>query len=169
MYIRPGHAVLDVGCGAGDDLRSLAQLVGPTGRVVGVDNSETMLQEARERTRGLPVECHTGDAHHLDFAADSFDSCRAERVLQHVEDPFQAFAELVRVVRPGGRVVVADPDYGTVMVDATHRALTQHILAFPCEMTRNGWIGRQLSGLAQQCGLVDVTIHGTTPCSRIGS
>ena len=86
-----------------------------------------------------------------------------------MEDLFQAFAELVRVVRPGGRVVVADPDYGTVMVDATHRALTQHILAFPCEMTRNGWIGRQLSGLAQQCGLVDVTIHGTTPCSRIGS
>src|SRR6266581_4620497 len=121
MYIRPGHAVLDVGCGAGDDLRSLAQLVGPTGRVVGVDNSETMLQEARERTRGLPVECHTGDAHHLDFAADSFDSCRAERVLQHVEEPFQAFAEFVRVVRPGCRVVVADPDYGTLMVDATDR------------------------------------------------
>jgi ubiquinone/menaquinone biosynthesis C-methylase UbiE len=161
MTIRPGHAVLDVGCGAGDDLRSLAELVGPTGRVVGVDNSETMLQQ--ERTHGLPVVCHIGDAHHLDFAADSFDSCRAERVFQHVEEPFQPFAELVRVVRPGGRVVVADPDYGTVVVDATDRALTQRILAFRAEMTRNGWIGRQLSGLAEQCGLVDVMIQPTTP------
>lgn len=80
-----------------------------------------------------------------------------------MEDPFQAFAELVRVVRPGGRVVVAEPDYGTLIVDATDRALIQRILAFRCEMTRNGWIGRQLSRLAQQCGLVDVTIHGTIP------
>jgi ubiquinone/menaquinone biosynthesis C-methylase UbiE len=55
MNVRAGHAVLDVGCGAGDDLRSLAELVGPTGRVVGVDNSETMLHQARERTHGLPV------------------------------------------------------------------------------------------------------------------
>jgi SAM-dependent methyltransferase len=59
MNIRPGHAVLDVGCGAGDDLRSLAELVGPTGRVVGVDNSETMAHEARTCTHGLPVECYT--------------------------------------------------------------------------------------------------------------
>ena len=80
-----------------------------------------------------------------------------------MEDPFQAFAEFVRVVRPGGRVVVAEPDYGTVVVDATDRALTQRILAFRAETTRNGWIGRQLSGLAQQCGLVDVTIQPTTP------
>jgi hypothetical protein len=42
-----------------------------------------------------------------------FDSCRTERVLQHVEDSFQAFADFVRVVRPGRRIVVADPDYGT--------------------------------------------------------
>ena len=61
MNVRPGYAVLDVGCGAGDDLRSLAELVGPTGRVVGVDNSETLVHEARARTYGLPVECHIGE------------------------------------------------------------------------------------------------------------
>jgi SAM-dependent methyltransferase len=155
--------VLDVGCGAGDDLGSLAELVGPTGRVVGVDNSETMLREARERTQGLPVECHIGDAHHLDFAPDTFDGCRAERVFQHLENPLQAFAELVRVARPGARVVVADPDWGTLVVDAMDRTLTRRILTFRCEMTRNGWMGRQLPALARQCGLVEVTIHGATP------
>jgi ubiquinone/menaquinone biosynthesis C-methylase UbiE len=163
MNVRPGHAVLDVGCGAGDDLRSLAELVGPTGRVVGVDNSETMLHEASERTQGLPVECHVGDAHRLEFAADTFDGCRAERVFQHLERPTEAFAELVRVVRPGGWVVVGDPDFGTLVVDATQRNLTQRILTFRCEMVRNGWIGRQLPAFAQRCGLVDVTVHGTTP------
>src|ERR1700694_4537807 len=55
MGVQPGHAVLDVGCGAGDDLRQLAELVGPSGRVVGVDNSETMVQQARGRCVGLDV------------------------------------------------------------------------------------------------------------------
>jgi pimeloyl-ACP methyl ester carboxylesterase len=108
MKIRAGHAVLEVGCGAGDDLRSLAELVGPTGRGGRCDCSETMDHEARAYS-WVPVECHIGDAHHLEFAADSFDSCRAERVLQHVVDPFQTLSELARVVRPGGRSSCPNP------------------------------------------------------------
>jgi ubiquinone/menaquinone biosynthesis C-methylase UbiE len=101
--------VLDVGCWAGDGLRSLAEFVGATGRVVGVDTSKAMLAEARARTEGLAVECRVGDAHRLEFATDTFDACRADRVFQHLERPREALAELVRVTRPGGWIVVMDP------------------------------------------------------------
>ena len=58
MGARPGARLLDVGCGAGDDVRALAQIVGPDGWVAGIDNSEQMVTEARKRTEGLdlPVE-----------------------------------------------------------------------------------------------------------------
>src|SRR6266571_8459332 len=65
-----GQRVLDVGCGTGDDSREIAGLVGPEGRVVGVDYSAGMVAEARRRTTdaSLPVEFHEGDVMKLDFA-----------------------------------------------------------------------------------------------------
>src|SRR5262245_54965706 len=72
LGLQDGQSVLDVGCGAGDDLRALAALVGPTGRVVGVESSAEMLAQARERTRGLPVDVRMGHAQRLDFPDGSF-------------------------------------------------------------------------------------------------
>ena len=158
MAIRPGHTVLDVGCGTGDDLRKLAELVGPSGHVIGVDRSEAMLREARARTEGLSVECRVGDAHQLEFPANMFDACRSDRVFQHLEQPRQAIAELVRVTRQGGRVVVFDPDYDTLVVDAADKKLTRRIVAFISDSHREGWMGRRLRALAAQSGLVDVTV-----------
>ena len=111
LEVKTGAHLLDIGCGPGDNVRALAQMVGSTGRVVGVDNSEAMIAEARKRAEGLnlPVEYSVGDAHHLDFADNTFDGCRAERVFQHVENPGQVLLEMVRVACPGGRIVVLDP------------------------------------------------------------
>ena len=118
--IREGDAILDLGCGPGDDTRRLALLVGATGRVVGVDSSEAMIAEARRRAEGsgLPVEYRIGNVQGLEFTDGEFDGCRAERVFQHLPDPAQALAELVRVTRPGGRIVIC-PRLG----DARHRLL----------------------------------------------
>ena len=65
----PGDSVLDVGCGPGDDLFHMAALVGPTGRLVGLDTSETMIAEARKRASQLnvPVSFEVGDVHALRF------------------------------------------------------------------------------------------------------
>jgi ubiquinone/menaquinone biosynthesis C-methylase UbiE len=67
LDVQPGAHLLDVGCGTGDDVRILGQLVGSRGRVVGVDHSETMITEARKRAEGvnLPIEYQVGDAQHL--------------------------------------------------------------------------------------------------------
>jgi len=99
------------------------------------------------------------------FADGTFDSCRADRVLQHLENPQKALSELVRVARAGARVAISDPDWDTIVIDAADRELTRQIVAFRCDTLRNGWMGRQHTALASQCGLVDVTTHAFTTMS----
>jgi ubiquinone/menaquinone biosynthesis C-methylase UbiE len=160
LDLRPGMAVLDVGCGTGDDARALAAQVGRSGRVVGLDSSETAVAEARRRSDGdeLPVEFQVGDAHVLPFAADTFDAVRSDRVLQHVADPARALAELVRVTRTDRPVVVMDADWDTLVVDAPDRAVTRAVLRAHADAVPNGWIGRQLRGLFVTAGLRDVLV-----------
>ena len=159
LGLRPGTRVLEVGCGTGEDARAMAELVAPDGLVVALDSAETMVQQARERCAGLPVECRVGDVHALDFVDGSFDAVRADRVLQHVADPIRAFAELVRVVRPGGRVYALDPDWDTLVVDGGERGVTRRVTMHRTDRVRNGWMGRQLAGLAGDAGLVDLAVH----------
>src|SRR5215470_20117561 len=79
LALQAGHHVLDVGCGAGDDVRALARIVGPSGRSVGIDSSQTMIVAARERTAGeAGIEFRIGDAERLDFPDNSFDACRTD-------------------------------------------------------------------------------------------
>src|SRR5262249_6602104 len=115
LRLRPGQTVLEIGSGTGEDVLEMARRVIPDGRVIGVDISEAMLAEARRRAtgRGLPVEYRLGDGSALPLPDDSVDRCRADTVLQHVADPDRTVAEMVRVVRPGGRVVALEFDLGT--------------------------------------------------------
>jgi ubiquinone/menaquinone biosynthesis C-methylase UbiE len=104
--LAPEHASagLDVGCGYGADVEALADRLRPGGRAVGIDVSATMIAEARRRVAGsgLDVRFVVGDALALPFDDDTFDVCRIETVLQHVDAPGQAVAEMARVTRPGG-------------------------------------------------------------------
>jgi ubiquinone/menaquinone biosynthesis C-methylase UbiE len=159
LELQEGDAVLDAGCGTGDDARGMVTYVGPSGRVVGLDASEETLAEARQRVSeaGIAVEFVHGDVHELPFADATFSAVRAERMLQHVEDPRRAMGELARVTRPGGRVVIFDTDWETLIVDADDIATTRAILQEKCRLLRHGWIGRRLSGLMHEAGLEDIT------------
>jgi len=164
MGARSGARLLDVGCGTGDDVRTLAQIVGPQGSVVGIDNSEQMVAEARKRTEGLdlPVEFRVGNAAHIDFPDNTFDGCRAERILIHVEDPRAVLAEMVRVTKPGGRIVTLDADWDTIVLDAPNRELTRKVLRLVSNTMRNNLISRQVPGILRQMALQDVVTGAGT-------
>lgn len=159
LELHDGLHLLDIGCGTGDDVRVLAQIVGPRGRSVGVDASAVMIEEAQRRhaASGLSVAFTVGDAQHLEFADASFDRCRAERVLMHLAHPERALAEMVRVVRPGGKIVVFDMDWGMMFVDSPYQETTRTIIHAFSDGMRHGWIGRSLPRLFQAVGLVEVT------------
>jgi ubiquinone/menaquinone biosynthesis C-methylase UbiE len=161
LGLKPGAVVLDVGCGLGQDARELMRLVGARGRVVGTDYSKEMIAEARRRAEDVssPPKFMVSEAHQLAFSSCTFDASRADRVLQHLADPRAAFGEMVRVTKAGGTVQIIDRDWGLVAVDANDQVVTRKILDFLCGKFRNGWIGRRVPVLFQDCGLQDVSVE----------
>ncbi|HEV2238294.1 MAG TPA: methyltransferase domain-containing protein [Ktedonobacterales bacterium] len=163
LEVREGQHLLDIGCGLGDDVRALARLVGASGRSVGLDNSERLLEVARARSAGVeyPGEFIHADMHHLPFDAASFDGCRAERILIHSAQPTQVLAEMCRVVRAGGHIVVTEPDLDTLVFHASAHAVVRKLTQWHSDRLRNGTIGRWLPELFRQCGLADVRVFPT--------
>lgn len=154
LAVEPGHRVLDVGCGPGTDLAALAAAAGPTGAVVGVDQDPAMVATARNRFASLPcVRVLEADAHRLPFEDDSFDRARADRVLMHVADPAVVLAEFHRVLRPGGLLTLAEPDWDTLAVDHPDLELSRAFTRYVAErVNRNQAIGRRLPRLAADAG-----------------
>jgi ubiquinone/menaquinone biosynthesis C-methylase UbiE len=159
LPLEKGNAVLDVGCGTGPMLGAIAEAVTRCGRVVGIDGSEAMIAEARRRHSGDPtIELRVGDAHALELEDASFDVALSVRVLLHLEDPRRALREMIRVVRPGGRVLVSDPDWETLLIDAADEAMSRRVVELVRGGIRNGTIGRRLYGMFLEAGLVDVRV-----------
>jgi ubiquinone/menaquinone biosynthesis C-methylase UbiE len=154
-----GASVLDIGCGTGSDACQLARNVGIYGHVVGVDNSQIMIEEAHRRAKelALPVEFQVADAHRLEFPDNTFDACRVDRVLQHAANPARVVAEMARVTRPGGRIVAAEPDWGTLVIDSDDELVAPAIFS-PRANVRNAGIGRQLWRLFRDSGLEVVQV-----------
>jgi ubiquinone/menaquinone biosynthesis C-methylase UbiE len=118
--IRPGWHVLDAGCGSGDFLPWLAELVGRDGRISAVDLAEENVALAGERAgpAPCPVDVRCGDIRNLPYADASFDAVWCANTVQYLDDDelMTALAELRRVVRPGGTIAIKDLDAHSITV-----------------------------------------------------
>jgi ubiquinone/menaquinone biosynthesis C-methylase UbiE len=149
MNIDRGHHVLDVGCGPGTDVLNLAERIGADGRVTGVDYDGLMLKEANLKLKNTPLgECVgllQGNAAALPFPSGHFDSCRSERLFMHLADPEITLSEMLRVTKPGGRVVIVDTDWSSLSIDnplpRIERTLSDYRIN---RILKNGYSGRSL-------------------------
>lgn len=161
LALKPNSQALEVGCGPGTDAQALAERIESSGKVIGLDKSEIMIAAAQERTRDLdlPLEYQVGDVYELDFEDASFDACRADRVFHHLEEPEKALGELVRVMRPGANIVLAEPDFDACVLDSPDKFVTRAVLQKRSDLYPNGWCGRQLYSLFKKADLVDIRIR----------
>jgi SAM-dependent methyltransferase len=164
LGLRSGSSLLDVGCGTGNFTRDAAPIVSPGGRVTGCDHSEAMLGVANTRAAeaGLAIDYHVGDAMALPFADASFDAARIERVLQYLDRPEQAVAEMVRVTKPGGRIAATEADWDGFSSDlgGLDRGIWRRAIMSISDGAGNGWQGREIRRLFVDAGLEDVTCEG---------
>ncbi len=143
--------VLDLGCGPGQDAAAVS-----AEEAVGVDRSWAMCTRASLRVGRV---CQ-GLAEQLPFADGAFGGCRADRVLVHLADPVRALHELLRVTRPGGRIVVADPDQETLVIEVpgVRRELADAVKALRRDIGyRHGRLATQLPALLASLGVVDIS------------
>jgi ubiquinone/menaquinone biosynthesis C-methylase UbiE len=119
-YIMPNHQILDVGCGPGTITTSFVKYV-PEGRVVGIDISDKVLEQARteaalQKIGGARLQFHTGSAHEMPFEDETFDIVHCHALLVHLPNTLAAVREMRRVCKKGGYVAAREPDWDTMVV-----------------------------------------------------
>lgn len=160
--LKPGMSAVDIGCGSGATLPALLDLVGPTGRVTAVEPSEERLRDARA----------AHDDHRLTFVCSGFpdttlpsasaDFVWSQFVFEYLTNPEEALAEMRRIAKPGGKVVVSDIDgfgLGLWPVPEPVKAGIPHFLGALAKTGFDIEIGRKLFTLFHRSGLIDVRVH----------
>lgn len=160
LALRAGINVLDVGCGTGAFLRLMAPLVSP-GTAVGVDLSETMIAEARQRSAENVdnLSFQVGSVLDLPFPDATFDRVLATQLLLHVPDSPAALAEMKRVLAPSGVMSITEIDWGTLVVQSSTNELGRRFSDLACRELRHGTLIRDLPGQLRALGFKDIVIR----------
>jgi ubiquinone/menaquinone biosynthesis C-methylase UbiE len=156
LELHEGEHVLDIGAGPGLLIADMAAVVGPGGHVTGLEASDSMLAVARRRCASLPtadrITLVKGDAAGLPFPDASFDAATSAQVYEYVPDVAQALAELHRVLRPGGRALILDTDWASIVWNTTDQARMDRVLAAWIERFADPHLPRSLSRRLRDAG-----------------
>jgi ubiquinone/menaquinone biosynthesis C-methylase UbiE len=164
-----GERILDVGCGPGFYVAELLDEVGPEGSVVGVDVSPDMLAIAARRSQGRPnVEFREGPATRIPVDDVSFDAVLSVQVLEYVADTGAALAEIHRALKPGGRAIIWDVDWGTLSWhSAEPERMARAMEAWDAHLAQPS-LPRTLSAQMRTAGFEGVTAAGHAFVSNDG-
>jgi SAM-dependent methyltransferase len=169
ITVAAGSSALDLGCGSGGALSLLSDLVGPSGRVVGVDQNEASLAAARAlvRHRELSnVEIVQADAHTTGLPRSSFDLVHARMLLVNLPAPEQVVDEVARLVRPGGWVAAIEPDHALRVCYPPHPALQRLCALLAATYRQDGadcYVGRRLPHLLATAGMANIAVEARAP------
>jgi ubiquinone/menaquinone biosynthesis C-methylase UbiE len=162
LCLRGGERILDIGSGLAQFSRAMARAVGPSGSVLGVERDADQLagaiQQAGDAGEADLVELRQGDALALPLRAEewgSFDIVHARFLLEHVPAPLFVVREMVRAVRPGGRIVLADDDHDVLRLWPEPPGFWQIWSAYIRTYDRLGndpYVGRRLISLLHDAG-----------------
>ncbi|CAB9531850.1 Uncharacterized 37.1 kDa protein in transposon TN4556 (Partial), partial [Seminavis robusta] len=115
------HQLLEVGCGTATHIPQYAQAVGACGHVTAIDISQDLIERARAAFPKSNVNSNftfqVANVYELPFSSRSFDVVKEDRVLQHLNRPLEAVQEMLRVTKPGGALVIANPDFRSFVMD----------------------------------------------------
>ncbi len=170
LDLKPGEDVLDIGSGPGFLAREMSAEVGPDGSVTGVDPSRDMLSIARAALApadSAPVEFRAGEAIALPCAGASFDVVTSTQVYEYVHDVPAALTEAWRVLRPGGRLLVLDTDWDSIVWRSSDDDRMRRVLTAWDGHLADPHLPRRLTGLLEDVSF-SVTHRAAIPLLNAG-
>lgn len=166
LGLRAGERILDVGCGLAQLSRAMARVAGPSGYVLGIDQSAEQLAEATRLAQAAGeeqlVELRQGDAVALPLRREewgSFETVHARFILEHVPEPMAVVRAMVRAARSGGRIVLQDDDHDVLRLWPEPPGVMELWRAYIQAFARNGndpHVGRRLVSLLYEAGAAPV-------------
>jgi ubiquinone/menaquinone biosynthesis C-methylase UbiE len=167
--LKSGDSVLEIGCGTGQLLSELARVTGHSGRAFGLEPQPAFAKEAEHFILDQNLNAMTrvllGRAEDIPLPDGSNDLCVAVTVLIHIPEETLArvFAEVKRVLKPGGKFISVDQDGDTWIIDHPHRTVTRKIVQFNSDYRyADGWTGRYLRRIFKQNDFEEVQIQTWT-------
>jgi SAM-dependent methyltransferase len=172
--VQPGWQAVEVGCGPQGCLGLLAERVGPTGRVVGIERSAEQVVRARQFIADkhfTNIDVLHADARQTGLPDNTFDLATARLVLVNVPEPELLVREMTRLVRPGGSVALHEPDSTTQRCEPPHPAQTRLLQLLNRYAELNGidrTIGLRVPRLLREAGLVDIGVNALVHVYPLG-
>ena len=165
LKLRSGECVLDIGVGPGFLAADMAEAVGSNGLVRGIDSSDSMLAIARRRATSslsAPLELSNADALHIPYPEQTFDVVVSTQVLEYVDDIAAALSEVHRVLRPGGRVLLLDTDWDSIVWTSNDESRAAAVLRAWEQHLADPHLPRRLSGCLRHAGFAVTEVRGLT-------
>jgi ubiquinone/menaquinone biosynthesis C-methylase UbiE len=160
LALEPGEQSLDIGSGPGHYAFEMASAVGDAGRVVGVDSAQESVETAQRRCAGLAnVDFHRGDAAGLPFDGDEFDAVLSTQTFEYLSNVGAALAEVFRVLKPGGRVLIHDTEWDALAWHSSNRSRMNRLLTIWDNHLVDPHLPQTLGAKLAAAGFADVGVE----------